>query len=91
MKVRGHIDKVEKEQKRIKQKKLSALSGNSNFKRMVFELFNEHLFHFQFKAHFLLHCSPQCSEFENVSFRATLIKTYNNQEKMKNAYQTCHN
>ena len=44
--VRGHIDKVEKEQKRIKQKKLSALSGNSNLKRMVFELFNEHLFHF---------------------------------------------
>ena len=46
MKVRGHIDKVEKEQKRIKQKKLSALSGNSDLKRMVFELFNEHLFHF---------------------------------------------
>ena len=33
--VRGHLDKVEKEQQRIKQKKLSTLSSNSSLKKMV--------------------------------------------------------
>ena len=57
VKVRGHLDKVEKEQQRIKQKKLSTLSSNSSLKKMVFERFNEHLPHFQFKADFLSYCS----------------------------------
>ena len=30
--VRGHFDKIEKEQQRIKRKKLSTLSGNSSLK-----------------------------------------------------------
>ena len=46
VKFRGHIDKVEKEQQRIKQKRLSTLSGNSNVKKLVFERFYEHLPHF---------------------------------------------
>ena len=33
VRVRGHIDKVEKEQQRIKQKKLSTLSSNSSLKK----------------------------------------------------------
>ena len=33
VKVRGHLDKVEKDQQRIKQKKLSTLSGNSSLKK----------------------------------------------------------
>ena len=33
--VRVHLDKVEKEQQRIKQKKLSTLSSNSSLKKMV--------------------------------------------------------
>ena len=52
VKVRGHLDKVKKEQQRIKQKKLSTLSGNSSVKKMVFERFYEHLPHFQFKITF---------------------------------------
>ena len=36
VRVRGHLDKVEKEQQRIKQKKLSTLSSNSSLKKMVF-------------------------------------------------------
>ena len=64
VRVRGHLDKVEKEQQRIKQKKLSTLSSNSSLKKMVFERFNEHLPHFQFKADFLLYCRSQCPEFE---------------------------
>ena len=60
VKVRGHLDKVVKEQQRIKQKKLSTLSSNSSLKKMVFERFNEHLPHFQIKADFLLYCSSQC-------------------------------
>ena len=33
VRVRGHLDKVEKEPQRIKQKKLSTLSSNSTFKK----------------------------------------------------------
>ena len=53
---------------------------------MVFERFNEHLPHFQFKADFLLYCSSQCPEFENIYTLTTLNK---NHEKMNNASQTC--
>ena len=57
-------------------------------KKMVFERFNEHLPHFQFKADFLLYCSSQCPEFENIYTPTTLNKTYKNYEK-NNASQTC--
>ena len=36
VKVRGHLDKVEKEQQRIKQKRLSNLSGNSSLNEQSF-------------------------------------------------------
>ena len=75
VKVRGHLDKIEKEQQRIKQKKLSTHSGNSSLKKMVFERLNEHLPHFQFKADFLSYCSSQCPEFENIYTLTTLNKT----------------
>ena len=67
VKVRGHLDKIEQEQQRIKQKKLSTLSGNSSLKKMVFERFNEHLPHFQFKVDFLCYCSSQCPELSTLS------------------------
>ena len=88
VRVRGDLDKVEKEQQRIKQKKLSTLSSNSSLKKMVFERFNEHLPHFQFKADFLSSCSSQCPDFENIYTLTTLNKTYKNHEK-NNATQTC--
>ena len=40
VKVSGHLGKIEKEQQRIKQKKLSAHSGNSSVKKVVFERFH---------------------------------------------------
>ena len=89
VKVRGHLDKIEKEQQRIKRKKLSTLSGNSSRKKMVFERFNEHLPHFQFKGDFLSYCSSQCPEFENFYTLTTLNKTYKNHEEMNNAPQSC--
>ena len=67
VRVRGHLDNVEKKkEQRIKQKKLSTLSSNSSLKKMVFKRFIEHLPHFQFKADFVLYCSSQCPEFENI-------------------------
>ena len=54
VRVRGHLDKVEKEQQRIKQKKLSTLSSNSSLKRMVFERFNEHFLTFSLRQ--ILYC-----------------------------------
>ena len=89
MKARGDLDKVEKEQQRIKQKKLSILSGNSSVQKMVFERFYEHLPHFQFKVDFFSYCGSQFPDFENVYTLTTLNKTYKSQEKMNNASQTC--
>ena len=89
VKVRGHLDKVEKEQQRIKQKRLSNLSGNSSLKKTVFEQFNEHLPHFLFKVDFLSYCSSQCPEFEDIYTLTTLNKTLNNRQKINNASQTC--
>ena len=40
IKVRGHIDKIEKREQEIKQKKLSAFSGNSCLKKTGFEQLN---------------------------------------------------
>ena len=88
--VRGHFDKVEDEQQRIKQKKSSTLSSSSSFKKMIFERFNEHFSHFQFKADFLSNCSSQCPEFENIYTHTILNKIYKNHEK-NNASQTCQN
>ena len=89
MRVRGNLDKVEKEQQRIKQKKLPTLSSNSSLKKVVSERFNEHLPRFQFKADFLLYCGSLCPEFENIYTLTTLNKTYKNHKKMNNASQSC--
>ena len=67
VKVRGYLDKVNKEQQRIKQKKLPTLSGTSSLQKMVFERFNEHLPHFQFKTDFLSYCSSQRPEISTLS------------------------
>ena len=88
VKVRGHLDKIEKEQQRIKQKKLSTLSGNSSLKKRVFERFKEHLVHFQFKSDVLSYCSCQCPEFENIYNLTTLNKTCKNHEEMNNVPQS---
>ena len=73
--VRGHLDKVEEEQQRIKQKKFSILSGNSGIKKMVFERFYEHLPHFQFKEDFYSYCRSQCPDFALSPHKIKLLKT----------------
>ena len=89
VKVKGHLHKVEKEQQRIKRKKLSNLPANSIFKKMVFERFNEHLSHFQFKADLLSYCSSQYLEFETIYTLTTLNRFFNNREKINNAFEIC--
>ena len=89
VKVRGHLDKVQKERQRIKEKKLSTLSSNSSVKKMVFERFYKHLPHFQFEFDFLSYRSSQRAEFENIYSLTTLNKTDKNQKKMNNPSETC--
>ena len=36
IKIRSRLDKIEKEQQKVKQKKLSSLSRNSSLKKIVF-------------------------------------------------------
>ena len=48
IKVRSHLNKTEKEQEKVKRKKLYSLSRYSSLKKMVFGRFNEH--HLQFKS-----------------------------------------
>ena len=52
VKVRNHLDKIEKEQAKTKREKLASL-WNSHLKRLVLEWFDEHRPHFQFKSDFL--------------------------------------
>ena len=46
VKVRNHLDHIDKEQAKTKRKKLASSSINSHLKRMVLELFDEHLPYF---------------------------------------------
>ena len=62
VKVRNHLDKIEKEHAKTKRKKASLF----HLKRMVLERFDEHLSHFQFKTDFLSHYNFLCPEFENL-------------------------
>ena len=75
VKVRNHLDKIEKEQAKTKRKKLASLSRNSHLKRMVLERFDEHLPHFQFKLNFLSYSNSLCAEFENLCILVTINKT----------------
>ena len=85
--VRGHPDKVEKEQQELSRKSRLLFQVILALK-MVFEEFNEHLSHFQFKEDFLSNSSSQCPEFENIYTLTKLNKIYKRHEK-NNASQTC--
>ena len=89
VKVRNHLDKIEKEQAKTKRKKLASLSRNSHLKRMVLERFDEHLPHFQFKSDFLSYCNSLCSEFENLCTLVTINKTSKYQKGESASSQTC--
>ena len=52
IKVRSHFGKIEKEQEKVKRKKLCSLSRNFSLKKMVFKRFNDHIPHFQLKSDF---------------------------------------
>ena len=65
-KIRSHLDKIENKQEKVERKNLSSLSRKLSLKKMVFERFNEHLPHFQFKSNFFLYCNSQCPNFENL-------------------------
>ena len=88
VKVRSHLDKIEKEQEKVKRKKLSSLSRNSSLKKMVFERFNEHLPHFQFKSDYFLYCNSQCPDFENLYTLLTINKTYKYRERVNATSKT---
>ena len=89
MKVRNHLDKIEKEQAKTKRKKLATLSRNFYLKRMVLEWFDEHLPHFQFKSDFLLYCNSLCLEFENLCTLVTRNKTSKHPKGESASSQTC--
>ena len=89
VKVRNHLDKIEKEQAKTKRKKLASLSRNSHLKRMVLERFDEHLPHFQFKSDFLSYCNSLCPEFENLCTLVSINKTSKHQKGESASSQTC--
>ena len=55
---------------------------------MVFERFNEHLPHFQFKSDYFLYCNSQCPDFENLYTLLTINKTYKYRERVNAISQT---
>ena len=89
VKVRNHLDQIEKEQAKNKRKKLPSPSINSQLKRMVLKRFHEHLPHFQFKSDFLLYCNSLCLEFENLCTLVTRNKTSKHPKGESASSQTC--
>ena len=73
LKVKIHLDKLEKIQSKIKWKKLRNMSTNSLLKKMVLERFDEHLPFFKFKYDFSAFCS-KFSDFENLHTLLTMNK-----------------
>ena len=88
IKVRSHLDKIEKEQEKVKRKKLSSLSRNSSFKKTVFERFNKHLPQLQFKSDFFLYCNSQCPDFGNLYTLLTISKTCKYRGRVNTTSQT---
>ena len=88
IKVRSHLDKIEKIHEKVKRKKLSSLSRNLSLKKMVFGRFNEHLPHFQFKSDFHLYCNSQCPNFENLYTLLTINKTDKYRERVNATSQS---
>ena len=89
VKVRNHLDKIEKKHAKTKQKKLASLSRNAHLKRLVLERFDEHLFQFQFKSDFLSYCNSLCPEFENLYTLVTINKTSKYPKGESASSQTC--
>ena len=89
VKVRNHLDQIEKEQAKNKRKKLPSPSINSQLKRMVLKRFHEHLPHFQFKSDFLLYCNSLCAELENLWTLVTINKTSKHPKGESASAQTC--
>lgn len=74
-KTRTHLAEIAKEEAKSKRKRLTSPPRNSHLKKMVFEQFDEHLPHFQFKSDFLLYFNSRYSQFENLYTLVTMNKT----------------
>ena len=74
LKVKTHLDKIEKIQSKIKRKKLINMSTNSLLKKTVLERFDEHLPFFKFKCDFNAFCYSKFSDFENLCTLLTMNK-----------------
>ena len=74
LKVKIHLDKLEKIQSKIKWKKLRNMSTNSLLKKMVLERFDEHLPFFKFKYDFNAFCYSKFRDFENLCTLLTVNK-----------------
>ena len=89
LKVRNHLDKIENEHAKTKQKKLGSLSRNFHFMIIVLERFDEHPPHFQFKSDFLTYCNSLYPEFENLYTLVTINETSKHPKGESASSQTC--
>ena len=74
MKVKTHLDKLEKIQSKIKRKKLRNMATNSLLKKIVLERFDEHLPFFKFKYDFNAFFYSKFLDFENLYTLLTMNK-----------------
>ena len=74
LKVKTHLNKLEKIQYKIKRKKLRKMSTASLLKKMVLERFDEHLPFFKFKYDFNAFCYSKFRDFENLCTLLTVNK-----------------
>ena len=74
LKVKTHLDKLEKIQSKTKLKKLRNISTNSLLKKMVLERFGKHLPFFNLKYDFNAFCYSKFPDFENLYTLLTIKK-----------------
>ena len=99
LKVKTHLDKLEKIQSKTKLKKLRNISTNSLLKKMVLERFGEHLPFFNLKYDFNAFCYSKFPDFENLYTLLTINKgssvtilirvTYNSSQASQDESAVC--
>ena len=77
LKVRTHLERLEKKLRQKKLKKLRKFSKNNNFYSECLERFESHDEFFSFKYNFVSFCKSFVLDFENLYYLLTLNDTSN--------------
>ena len=91
LKVRNHLERLEKKLRQKKLKKLRKFCKNDNFYFVCLERFESHDEFFSFKHNFVSFCKSFVPDFENLRYLLTLNDTNNESTLFCNSCKTLGN